>query len=159
MDNQESCGLVIQIQILAHEIPHGEKICIGGCLLRVVCVVAKCLDITGDGSFNGQHPFEGSTRAASTVVIDCQHALPQIERSPGAMPRAKTVVSDGHGAHKSLQAISVFLTACRKAKPMVRQIIPETKTVVRRSGEILNAHPYFTYRGQEPVNRLRPFFG
>ena len=53
------------------------------CLLGVVWIVAKCLNVADDGSFNSQHAFERSTRTDSTVVIDCQHALPEIERSPG----------------------------------------------------------------------------
>jgi hypothetical protein len=46
-----------------------------------------------------------------------------------------------------------------EAKGAIRQVIAKTKTASRRAGEILNAHPYFTYRCQESVNLLTLLFG
>ena len=65
-------------------------------------VVAERLDVTDDRSLNSQHSFEWSTRAHSIVVIDCQYALPQVERSSGVTPRAKMILGNSHRADEPL---------------------------------------------------------
>ena len=101
MNNQESCWLIIQIEILTQEAPEGERVGVGGCLLGIVPVVAKCLDVADDFSFNSQNPFERRTRTHSAVMIDCKHAFSQIEGHRQMNPRVEIVAGDGNCTRES----------------------------------------------------------
>ncbi len=157
MKNQKSRGLIIQIKILTQETPEGYGLGVGCCLLRIVPVIAKCLDVTDDLSLNSEDPFERRARTHSAVMIDCKYALSQVEGHLGVKPRAEIVAGDGNCTRESFQASSVFLSLCREAKGAVPQTISETKAVGRGICKILNTHAHFTFRCQKAVNRLRSF--
>src|SRR6185437_687269 len=50
--------------------------------LPVVCVAAKRLNVTDNGSFHGQCSFKRRASADATVLINRQHAFAQMERRP-----------------------------------------------------------------------------
>src|SRR6266853_2621138 len=104
MKNQKSRRLIIQIKILTQETPEGFELGVGCCLLRIVPVIAKCLDVTDDLSLNSEDSFERRTRAHSAVMIDRKYALSQVERHLGVKRRAEIVSGDGNCTRESFQA-------------------------------------------------------
>ena len=88
-------------------------------MLRIVRVVAECLNVADDLSFHGQDPFEGRRRIHATVIIDGQDALAQIERGRRVTPQPKGIAGDGYCAYEALQAAAVILSVGRKAEGTV----------------------------------------
>lgn len=158
MNNQKCRRLVIQIQVLTQQAPSGARPRIACRVVHIICVVTKRLDVTDDGPFNRKHSFERSARADSTVVVDCQHTLPHMERSRGVTARPKMIPGNRHRAHESIQTTAIFLSAGGEAERAICQVIPETKAPDRRVGEIFNTHLHFACICQKPINRLRPLF-
>src|SRR5262249_31676426 len=70
VNDQKSGGLLVQVKILAQQAPEGEGPGARSCLLRIVPVITKGLDVARDVSFNYENPFEGRTRSQAAVMID-----------------------------------------------------------------------------------------
>ena len=101
--------------------------------------------------------LSNGTWAYSPLVIDCQHALPLVERRPGVTLRAKMMMGQVPLSRRTAADNFGLALRWQRGKGAIRQVIVKTKSI--DEGEILSTHPYFTYRCQEPVNLLRLLFG
>src|SRR5499425_457963 len=81
VNDQKSGGLLVQVKILAQQAPEGEGPGARSCLLRIVPVITKGLDVARDISFNDENPFERRARSQAAVMIDGKDALAQIQNA------------------------------------------------------------------------------
>src|SRR6516164_3167840 len=119
VNDQKSGGLLVQVKILAQQAPEGEGPGARSCLLRIVPVITKGLDVARDVSFNHENPFERRARSQAAVMIDGKDALAQMEGPWRVKARAEVVARDGQRAGKAFKARPVFLSARGETKRAV----------------------------------------
>src|SRR5580693_1443374 len=158
MNCQKRRRLIVEKQILAQQRPQRDGLGRGR-LLRIAGIVAKRLNITRHFPFDRQRAFEGTPRRHPAVLIDGVDTFTHAKWRRSGRPGAEVIVSNGEGTVEPLEARLIFAPLRRQAKSPIRKRVSESEAAGRRTREVLNAHPNFTFRREKPKEWLAVLFG